>query len=58
MEPLTLEEIKAVRSAIKGSIDLYKSYIKLNPEDTKMKRKQVITAKRLVLLRSAYGKLK
>jgi len=58
MEPLNIAEIKAIRYSIKSSIDLYKGYLKLNPEDTKMKRKQAITANRLALLRSAYRKLK
>lgn len=58
MEPLTLEEIKAIRSAMAGSIDLYKGYVKLNPESPKMKSKQARILKRLDLLRAAYKKLK
>jgi hypothetical protein len=58
MEPLNLEEIKAIRSAVKGSIDLYKGYVKLRPESAKMKRKQAVIGRRLVVLRSAYPKLK
>lgn len=58
MEPLTLAEIKAIRSAMQGSIDLYRGYVKLNPETPQMKRKQAIYRKRLTLLQSAFKKLK
>jgi hypothetical protein len=58
MEPLNLEEIKAIRAAMKGSIDLYKGYVKLNPETPQMKTKQAKLRKRLALLISALKKLK
>lgn len=55
---LTEEETKAVLYSITSSIDLYRGYVKLNPEDKKMERKQKVTRKRMELLVSAKKKLK
>jgi hypothetical protein len=56
---LTPDEIKAVRRAVNGSIDLYKGYVNIPyVEDNKMKRKKVRLSKALVDLRSALKKLK
>jgi hypothetical protein len=57
MEQLTSEEKVAVKYSVRNSIDLYRRYVKLRPEDTKMKRRQTVTSMRLTLLRSALRKL-
>jgi hypothetical protein len=55
-------ERKAIRKAIKGSIDLYRGYVKLNPEhDAKpsvMKRKQTALRADLIHLQVALAKLR
>jgi hypothetical protein len=55
---LTEDEMKVVRMAVRGSIDLRSRYVKLRPEDKKMERKQIRLRKELVHLRSAQKKLK
>jgi hypothetical protein len=55
-------EIQSVLRAIKGSLDLYGRYVKLNPEHDAtpwlMKRKQGQLRRHIVLLESAQAKLK
>jgi hypothetical protein len=58
MEELTEEEKKAVASAIRGSIDLWGRYVKLQPESTGMKRKQSQKRKAVEHLKSALAKLR
>jgi hypothetical protein len=55
---LTTQENQAVRSAIRGSIDLYTRYVTLRPEDAGMARKQGQKRRQLTLLKSAMLKLK
>lgn len=55
---LTKQESQAVRSALKGSIDLYTGYIRLRSEDARMARKQGQKRRQLALLQSAMIKLK
>jgi hypothetical protein len=54
---LTEGERKAVKSAIKGSIDLYSRYITLAPETPAMKRKQSMKRKERDYLKRALLKL-
>lgn len=55
---LTDDEVKVVRAAVRGSIDLRMSYVKCYTEDNKMKRKQKrFKEKELPLLKSALRKL-
>jgi len=58
VEELTDDEIKVVRMAVRGSIDLRARYVKLQSEDKKMQRKQARCSKELVHLRSALKKIK
>jgi hypothetical protein len=58
MDKLTPDEIKVVRAAVRGSIDLRSRYCKLQTEDPKMGRKKVLLRKELVHLKSALKKLK
>jgi hypothetical protein len=55
---LTTQENQAVRSAIRGSIDLYTRYVTLRPEDAGMARKQGQKRRQLALLKAAMLKLK
>jgi hypothetical protein len=55
---LTKDERIAVRSAIRGSLDLYRGYVKLNPETPIMARKQALKRKMIPILVSALAKLR
>jgi hypothetical protein len=55
---LTPDEVTVVLYSIRSSMDLYRRYNAINPQDSKMKRRQAVNAKRLVLLRSVEKKLK
>lgn len=57
MENLTPAELKAVRGAVRGTIDLVRRYVILQPETPQMKRRQVQQRTRLGLLRTAINKL-
>ena len=54
---LSVAERKAVRTAIKGSIDLYRNYVKLPSETPAMKRKQTRLRTALIDLQMALAKL-
>lgn len=58
MAYFTPDELRAVRVAVRGSINLRNRYVALRYEDPKMKRKQMRLRKELVHLRSAQKKLK
>lgn len=56
---LTPDELKVVRAAVRGSLELRTRYVKLMTEDNKMKRKQkLFKEKEIPLLKSALKKLK
>ncbi len=56
---LTPDELKVVRIAVRGAIDLRLGYVRIPyDEDEKMKRKKVRLRKELVHLKSAQSKLK
>ena len=62
MIQLTSEENKATQRSVKASIDLYRGYVKLNPEHdgspTVMRRKQTRLRKLIPLLESVLVKLR
>jgi hypothetical protein len=55
---LTTAELKVVRAAIKGSLDLRERYVRLMPEDKKMHRRQASLRREIPLLKSALAILK
>jgi hypothetical protein len=57
MAYLTPDELTVTRAAVRASLDLRQRYVKLVPEDTKMKRKRTRILKEIPLLKSALGKL-
>ena len=57
MLELTEEERRAVLGAVRGSIDLYRGYVKLRPESPNMARKQGMKRKALVALQTALAKI-
>jgi hypothetical protein len=55
---MTAEELRAVQHSVTQSIKLYTGYLRLRPEDIRMKRNQGRAKLRLDLLRSALRELK
>jgi hypothetical protein len=51
-------ENEAVQRAIRGSLDLYRRYVKLRSEDTRMTRKQAAKRKEIPLLEEGLRKLR
>jgi hypothetical protein len=58
MNQLTEDELKVVRAAIRGSLDLRTRYVKLYSEEPKMARQKLFKEKEIPLLKSALKKLK
>jgi hypothetical protein len=54
---LTSKEQQAVCRSVRGSLDLYRRYVKLRPETPVMKRKQGRLRQQIVHLKSALQQL-